>query len=491
MIPDLKHIYARLPPNFHARLDPRPVADPRLVVANESLAETLGIDAQWLNSEDGLKVLAGNAVLPGTEPVAQAYAGHQFGQWVPQLGDGRALLLGEARSPNGLFYEIQLKGSGPTPFSRAGDGRASIGPVVREYLATEAMAALGVPTTRALAVVTTGEPVYREQAEPGGIVCRVASSHLRIGTFEYFARQGLNDEVARLVDFAIERHDPAAAEAACPALALLEGVSQRTAELVAAWMAVGFVHGVMNTDNLAISGETLDYGPFGFLDTFHPDTVFSYIDRRGRYAWGNQPAIAQWNLARLAECLLPLIDQDPNRAIDRANAEIHAFKDRFQQAWTTRLIAKIGLQAPTPEHHALADDLLDRMAAERVDMTLCFRALSELAQSANGRDEAVRALFDTPDSFDQWAMAWRAALRAEGRDEEIRNRAMRAVNPAFILRNHLAQRVADAAVEDLDFAPLHEMLNVFARPFDDQPEYAAYQRPPQPDQVVANTFCGT
>ncbi len=490
MSPRLLHRYADLPPAFHARLAPTPVAKPLSIAINTRLAETLGIDPAWLSSPEGLAVMAGNVVLPGTQPLAQAYAGHQFGNWVPQLGDGRAHLLGEIETPDGRLMDLQLKGSGRTPFSRGGDGRSSIGPSVREYLATEAMAALGVPTTRALAVISTGEQVMREQPEPGGILARIASSHVRIGTFEYFARNGQGEHIQTLADFVISRHDPDLVDDPERYFKLFDRMAARTMNLIAHWMSIGFVHGVMNTDNMALSGETLDYGPFGFLDTFAPDTAFSYIDRRGRYAWSRQPTIAHWNLARLAECLLPLFHADPNQAIERVNARLNQIPQDFEQAFHSRLCQKIGLK-PNEDASQLALDLLDRMAENNADMTLTFRAISHLDSGPDDQDLKARQEFEDPESFDQWASDWRRAVHAEGGDHSDRKHGMQANNPAFILRNHLAQRAADAAVKNLDFSPLHDMLKVFAKPFEEQAEYTAYQQPPKPDEVVANTFCGT
>jgi uncharacterized protein YdiU (UPF0061 family) len=486
----LMHRYAELPDAFHARLSPAPVPAPRPIAINTALARELGLDPAWLNSAEGLEVLAGNRVLPDSKPLAQAYAGHQFANWVPRLGDGRAHLLGEIETPDGRVVDLQLKGSGRTPFSRGGDGRSSIGPAVREYLATEAMAALGIPTTRALSVISTGETVLRDGPEPGGIMCRLAASHVRIGTFEYFARNGYGEHVRTLADFVIDRHDPDLVDHPERYLRLFDRIVDRSLRLVAQWMSVGFVHGVMNTDNMAVSGETLDFGPFGFLDTFAPDTAFSYIDRRGRYAWSRQPTIAHWNLARLAECLLPLLDEDPNRAIEQANDRLNRIPVDFEKLFHARLCCKIGLD-PSAEGTELALDLLRRMAENDADMTLTFRALSHLNTEADGRDLRARSQFKEPASFDQWAEHWRAAVRSEGGDHQARQAAMQGTNPAFILRNHLAQRVADAAIDDLDFGPLHEMLQVFARPFEEQPEFAAYQQPPKPEEVVANTFCGT
>jgi len=490
MPPNLKTLYASLPDPFHAKLAPTPVANAKVIALNSALAEFLGIDPDWLRSEEGLATLSGNAVLPGSQPLAQAYAGHQFANWVPQLGDGRAHLLGEIQTPDGRIMDLQLKGSGRTPFSRGGDGRSSIGPAVREYLATEAMAALGIPTTRALSVISSGERVMRDRPEPGGVMCRVASSHVRIGTFEYFARNGMGEHVLTLADFVIERHDPDLADQPERYRQLFDRVAKRTTDLVAHWMSVGFVHGVMNTDNMALSGETLDYGPFGFLDTFDPNTAFSYIDRRGRYAWGRQPTIAHWNLARLAECLLPLFGENPNEALAWANDRLNRIPTDFEVAFHARLCRKIGL-APSTEATELGMDLLQRMADNQADMTLTFRALSHLDVEADENDLSARSQFEDPASFDAWATEWRSALKTDGGDHKARQRAMQATNPAFILRNHLAQRVADAAVDDLDFGPLHEMLQVFARPFEEQLQFAAYQQPPSPDQVVANTFCGT
>jgi len=487
---ELMHQYASLPDAFHARLSPTPVIRAKPIAINTALGRQLGLDLTWLTGPEGLDVLAGNRVVDGSQPLAQAYAGHQFANWVPQLGDGRAHLLGEIKTPQGRTVDLQLKGSGRTPFSRGGDGRSSIGPAVREYLATEAMAALGIPTTRALAVISTGEQVMRERPEPGGVMCRVASSHVRIGTFEYFARNGHGEYVQTLADFVIGRHDPDLADQADRYLQLLDRVVARTMALVAQWMSVGFVHGVMNTDNMALSGETLDYGPFGFLDTFAPDTAFSYIDRRGRYAWGRQPTIAHWNLVRLAECLLPLFDDDPNLAIEQANDRLNRIPALFEQAFHDRLCRKIGLET-SRDAVALALDLLQRMADSQADMTLTFRALSHLESEPAEADFHARGQFQDPASFDRWAADWRTALATEGGDHRERQRRMQGINPAYVLRNHLAQHVADAAVNDLDFGPLHEMLQVFATPFEERPEYAAYSRPPEPDEIVANTFCGT
>jgi uncharacterized protein YdiU (UPF0061 family) len=482
--------YTDLPQALYARLDPVPVAEPAWIMLNPALAEQLGIDPAELASPAGLAVMAGNQVPAGSTPLAMAYAGHQFGNWVPRLGDGRALLLGEVIDRDGVRRDIQLKGSGPTPYSRGGDGRSSIGPVVREYLASEAMAALGLPATRALAAVATGEIVQRERPEPGGILCRVACSHVRIGTFEYAASQQQPALLEALVDHVVERLYPDLAEQRPRALGLLDQVVARTARLVADWMRIGFIHGVMNTDNLSISGETIDFGPFGYMEAFDPDTVYSYIDRRGRYAWKQQPAIAQWNLARLAESLLPLLATQEEEAIEAANASIARFGPLFEEHFHAALCAKIGL-SETREHTDLAFDLLRAMAANQADMTLTFRRLGSVSGQNRAENGPVRELFADPRAFDAWAEGWRRRLAAEGRDDGERRVAMNAVNPAFILRNHLAQQAVDAAIERLDFEPMRQLNRVLARPYDDQPEQAELSLPARPEERVTTTFCGT
>jgi uncharacterized protein YdiU (UPF0061 family) len=436
VLPAFDNSYARLPASFFDRLDPTPVGTPALVEVNRGLAVSLGIDPDWLSEPGGLEFLAGNQLPPSAEPLAMAYAGHQFGNWVKRLGDGRALLLGEVIDRDGIRRDLQLKGSGPTPYSRGGDGRSSIGPVVREYLGSEAMAALGIPTTRALGAVATGKQVMREQPEPGGILCRVATSHVRIGTFEYFARNNQPDAVRTLADYIIERHYPELAHSDQPYRGLLEAVMTRTARLVSSWMLVGFVHGVMNTDNCSIVGETIDYGPFGYIDAFDPATVYSYIDRRGRYAWNQQPGIAHWNLARLSECLLGLLAVDEQVALEIANDTLKAFSEQFSAHFDAGLAAKIGLYESVDAELAL--DLLKRMARNGADMTLTFRGLSALPMEHSKDDGPVRELFTAPAEFDQWAVAWRARLTSDGRGNFERTTAMKRLNPAFILRNHLA-----------------------------------------------------
>lgn len=486
-----EHSFARLPEPLFVRVRPEPVAAPELVALNRPLAETLGFDPDWLSGPDGVAMLSGRRLPDTAEPLAMAYAGHQFGNWVPQLGDGRALLLGEVIDRDGQRRDVQLKGSGPTPFSRAGDGRSSIGPVVREYLGSEAMHALGIPTTRALAAVATGETVWRNRPEPGGILCRVAASHVRVGTFEFLHRQGHSEAVRILADYMIERHWPELAGSDARYSEWLARVVDAQADLVASWMLVGFVHGVMNTDNCSIVGETIDYGPFGFVDAFDPATVYSFIDRGGRYAFNQQPGIARWNLARLAECLLPLLADESSAALERANTLLGRFPARFERRFHDGLAAKLGLAERRDGDVELAESLLDRMAANRADMTLTFRRLSEVSATDSRHDGPVRECFDQPEAFDQWAGQWRARLASETRDAAARRAAMKAVNPAFVLRNHLAQAAVDAAIERLDFAPMHRLRRVLSRPWDDQPGNEDLARPPEPSERVLTTFCGT
>ncbi|HWT09129.1 MAG TPA: YdiU family protein [Roseomonas sp.] len=485
--PAFDNSYARLPERLFARLDPTPVSAPRLLRLNAGLAEALGLDPAWLVSPAGVAMLAGNHVPAGAEPIAQAYAGHQFGHFTPSLGDGRAILLGEVVTPAGARRDIQLKGSGPTPFSRRGDGRAAVGPVLREYIIGEAMAALGIPTTRALAAVATGDDVFREDALPGAVLTRIAASHIRVGTFQYFAARRDTDALQVLADHAIARHFPDAAGAPNPALALLEGVVARQAALVAQWMLVGFIHGVMNTDNCAISGETIDYGPCAFMDAYHPETVFSSIDQQGRYAYGNQPGIAHWNLARLAECLLPLIDGNEEAALEQARDALAGFAPRFGAAWRDGLLRKVGLTEVREGDEDLLQDLLARMAENQADFTLTFRRLADAADGEAG-DAAVRSLFADPASYNGWAASWRARLAQE---PPGRGMAMRAVNPAFIPRNHLVEEALAAAAQRDDLAPFEDLLAVLSRPFDDQPGRERFAQPPRPEERVTATFCGT
>jgi len=485
------HSYARLPARFFTRTAPTPVAAPRLIRLNRPLAEQLGLDPAFLASESGVGVLAGNIVPENAEPIATAYAGHQFGGFVPQLGDGRAILLGELIDRGGVRRDVQLKGAGPTPFSRGGDGRAALGPVLREYVLSEAMAALGIPTTRALAAVTTGEGVIRDEPLPGAVLTRIASSHIRIGTFEYFARRGDVEAVSLLARHVLARHYPEAGLAERPFRALLDAVIQAQAALIAQWLLVGFIHGVMNTDNVSIAGETIDYGPCAFMDAYDPASVFSAIDRRGRYAYSNQPGIGQWNLTRLAECLLPLLADNQEAAIADAQEALAGFSTAFQRTYDAGMRRKLGFFDDSGDEALLARDLLAAMAANGADFTLTFRRLCAAVEGPHQEAE-VRSLFAAdPGAYDAWAARWRQRLALESADPAMRREAMMAVNPAFIPRNHRVEAVIRAAVDREDFMPFEELLAVLARPFDDQPEWAAYAEPPQAHERVTQTFCGT
>jgi uncharacterized protein YdiU (UPF0061 family) len=482
--------YARLPDRFHAHVSPTKVRAPRLVKVNRALAEVLGIDADLLASEEGAQALAGNTLLEGAEPIALAYAGHQFGNFVKQLGDGRAIMLGEVVGKDGKRRDIQLKGSGRTPFSRGGDGRAALGPVLREYVVSEAMAALGVPTTRALAAVTTGEAVMRDSMLPGAVLTRVAASHIRVGTFQFFAARGDREALATLASYALARHYPEAMGSGNDALALLDRVIAAQATLVARWLGVGFVHGVMNTDNTSISGETIDYGPCAFLDEYDPAKKFSSIDRGGRYAFANQPRIAQWNMARLAEALLPLLADKDDEAIRLATERVQSFTGLFEAAHARVLRAKLGLVREEEGDAALAADLLERLASDGVDYTIFFRRLCAAAADSTA-DAQVASLFANAGAFQDWAESWRRRLAREAVAPEARATAMRLVNPAFIPRNHRIEALIQAAVLRDDFAPFEELVRVLERPYDDQPAVAHLSEPPELDERVLNTFCGT
>ena len=464
-----------------------PVAEPRLLALNEELAVELGLDPAALRSDGGVAVLAGGAVPDGATPVAQAYAGHQFGFYSPRLGDGRALLLGELVDTRGRRRDLHLKGSGRTPFARGGDGKAVVGPMLREYVVGEAMHALGIPTSRALSVVATGERVMRDAPLPGAVLARVAASHIRVGTFQYAAMTGGPALVRRLADHAIARHHPHAAEADNPYRALYASVLDTQASLVARWMLVGFVHGVMNTDNMAISGETIDYGPCAFMDAFDPATVFSSIDHGGRYAYGNQPHIAQWNLARLAEALLPLIDADQEAAVAAATETLETYPDRFRGHWSAGMRAKLGLTEADDVTGALIDDLLSLLHAQAVDYTSAFRALAALLR---GNADRARSLFADGAAFDAWAARWREQLAHQGSDPDETARAMDRVNPAYIPRNHLVEEaLAAATAGDLD--PFERLLGVVARPFDERPALELYAAPAPGGLGPYRTFCGT
>ena len=482
--------YARLPDRFFTRQDPIPVSAPALIRLNDALAGDLGLDKDWLASPEGIAMLAGNAFPENAAPLSMAYAGHQFGNFVPQLGDGRALLIGEVVDAHGQRRDIQLKGSGPTPWSRRGDGRAALGPVLREYIVSEAMAALGVPTTRALAAVTTGEHVLREDRLPGGVLTRVAASHIRVGTFQYFyARQDI-EALRALADHVIARHDPEAADADNSYRAMLAGVIGRQANLIAQWLGYGFIHGVMNTDNTTLSGETIDYGPCAFMDSYDPGAVFSSIDQFGRYAYGNQPQIGQWNLANLAQSLIPLLDADEDAAIETAKAELETYPPAFARAYEAVLRAKIGLATEQDGDRALAEDLLEQMAKDGADFTNTFRALSRLGDAGNEGDAAFLDEMTDREAGRAWLARWRARLADEDRSEDDRIAAMKTANPAIIARNHQVEAAIAAGYEG-DFAPFHALTDSLADPFADRAADDPLTRPPAPHEVVHQTFCGT
>ena len=490
--------YARLPDRFFVRQAPTAMPAPRLIRLNTPLATELGLDADALSAEGASDIFAGNRVPDDAAPLAMAYAGHQFGGFSPQLGDGRAILLGELIASDGSRRDVQLKGAGRTPFSRGGDGRAVLGPVLREFIVSEAMYHLGIPTTRALAAAFTGERIMRERQFPGAILTRVARSHVRVGTFEYFFAREDNEAVRVLADYIIDRHYPEARGDDNCYLALFNAVVARHASLVAQWMHVGFIHGVMNTDNTQIAGETIDYGPCAFMDEYHPSTVFSSIDRMGRYAYANQPQIAQWNLACFARTLLPLIDDDAQRAIEQAQGALDSYPERFRTAWLDGMRAKLGLSAlpavSDDEDRQLGQDLLELMAAHKADFTLTFRSLCALSATAEldpaGSEDAFRTLFQEPDSVDEWLARWRERLAAQAQDDGARQAGMRAVNPAFIPRNHLVENAIQAALED-DFRPFEALLRVLEHPFEDNDSMRHLMMPPLSDEKVTQTFCGT
>ncbi|SLN33846.1 hypothetical protein PSA7680_01600 [Pseudoruegeria aquimaris] len=469
--------YEKLPERFYARLGPTAVRAPGLIKVNHALARELGLDPAALESPEGVAILAGNAVPEGAAPLAQAYAGHQFGGFSPQLGDGRALLLGELRGADGRRYDLQLKGSGPTPFSRRGDGRAWLGPVLREYVVSEAMHALGIPTTRALAAVTTGEEVYRETPLPGAVLTRVATSHVRVGTFQYFAARNDGEALRLLTDYVIARHYPEAEGA----LGLLKAVCAAQARLVAQWMGVGFIHGVMNTDNTQIAGETIDYGPCAFMDTYHPATVYSSIDRGGRYAYQNQPDILLWNLAQLASALVPVMGNDSDTAVAEASAVLQGFGETFRAEWLALFARKIGLAEVQEGDEALVVDLLHAMSAGQADFTNTFCSLG----TARARDH-----FLDPAGFDAWEARWQARLAQGGIAPKQARALICATNPAYIPRNHRIEQAITAALAG-DTAPFERLVAVLANPWEEQPGAEDLARPPAEDEVVRATFCGT
>jgi len=475
--------YRHLPAEFFTRLDPAPIAAPSMIRLNTPLARALGLDPARLAGAEGVAILGGARVAEGSAPIAQVYAGHQFGGFSPQLGDGRALLLGELLAPDGRRFDLQLKGSGRTPYSRGGDGRAALGPMLREYLVSEAMAALGVPTTRALSVVATGEVELRERPLPGAVLARVAASHLRVGTFQFFAARGDTAAVKTLADYAIARHDPALTG---DYRGFLAAVIARQAALIARWMLLGFVHGVMNTDNMTISGETIDYGPCAFMEGYDPATVFSSIDHYGRYAYANQPRMAQWNLTRLAEALLPLLAEETEAAKAIAVETLGGFGPAFQRAWSAGLLKKLGLASVRSEDAALVEQLLELMQAAMADFTLSFR---RLAEAAEGETALLLALLGGTPEAAAWIAAWRERLAAEG-DAASRAAALRAANPIYIPRNHLVEEALTAA-EQGNTAPFEALAAVLADPFTERPGLERYATPAREEERVLATFCGT
>ena len=469
--------YGRLPERFYTRLAPTPVADPKLIAVNHELALDLGLDPNALSSEEGVRTLAGNQVPEGADPLAQVYAGHQFGGWSPQLGDGRAILLGEIIDIKEVRRDLQLKGSGPTPYSRMGDGRAWLGPVIREYIVSEAMHALGIPTTRALAAVTTGEIVRRERPLPGAVLTRVASSHIRVGTFQFFAAHRDTEALQALADHVIARHYPEAENA----LDLLDGVIARQAKLIAQWMGVGFIHGVMNTDNAQVAGETIDYGPCAFMDAYHPGKVFSSIDEFGRYAYGRQPEIAVWNMAQFATSILPLIDNDQEEALKKATESVHGFPEIYSDAWLGIFRSKLGLTEAEDGDADLIEGLLKRMAAAKADFTNTFRGL------ADGKAEAQ---FPVQADFDSWKKLWSARRKREKASAQEQIELMRMSNPAVIARNHRVEEAIKAAASG-DYRLFADLVGILAQPFDLCSTHSAYADSPKPEEAVQRTFCGT
>ncbi len=473
------------------------VAEPKLIKLNHALAEELGLNAAALDTPEGALIFSGNQLPPGATTIAQAYAGHQFGGFSPQLGDGRALLLGEVIDKNGKRRDIAFKGSGRTPFSRGGDGKAALGPVLREYLIGEAMHALGIPTTRALAAVTTGETVRRERNLPGAVLARVAASHIRVGTFQFVTARGDDATLRKLADYVINRHYPELKDQADPYLGLLRAVCERQAELIARWMNVGFIHGVMNTDNMTLSGETIDYGPCAFMDQYNPATVFSSIDEQGRYAYANQSPIANWNLARLAEALLPLLageqNDDQDRAVEKAMEILQPFQQRYEHYWLRGMRLKLGLARDEADDLALARDFLAGMEGQGVDFTKAFRCLADAAEAVDASREGwLRKLYADDTALNAWLPRWRARQNVESVVPAQRAQAMRAVNPVYIPRNHRIEEALAAAVDVGDYAPFEKLLTVLQQPFEEKTEFSAYADPaPASESAGYQTFCGT
>ena len=480
--------YQNLPQDFFERINPVPVRDPQLIIFNNDLGKSLGID-QKINKKELANIFSGNEILKGSSPIALAYAGHQYGNFVNQLGDGRAVLLGEVSTPNQERFDMQLKGSGQTRFSRQGDGRSPLGPVIREYVVSEAMNALGIPSTRSLAAVTTGEKVFREVLLPGGILTRIAKSHIRVGTFEYFAAQKNTENLKTLADYTIKRHFPSLKDAANPYLSLLEIVSDRQIELISKWMGVGFIHGVMNTDNTSIVGETIDYGPCAFMDEYNPSTVFSSIDAHGRYAFGNQPLIAQWNMACFANSLLVLIDKDTEKATAKAQKVINNFPNKMGEAVMNVMCKKIGLDGTKTNSHETLTKLLKIMLDNKSDYTLTFLYLSDIIKGKG--DNLFKQQFLNPNQISNWLKEWKELIKDQNLTKKAIALSMEGSNPVFIPRNHLVERAIEAAVESNDFSEMKTLLTILSKPYEEQSRYGEYMKPPKSHEVVHQTFCGT
>ena len=484
--------YQKLPERFYTRLNPTPVKKPELLKLNLELALQLGIEISEHTKDDLTGIFCGNLIPQGANPIAMAYAGHQFGHFTPQLGDGRAILLGEILDSSGSRVDVQLKGSGITPFSRQGDGRAALGPVLREYLVSEAMHALGIPSTRALAAAITGEPVYRETVLPGAILTRVSQSYVRVGTFEFFAVRGDEKATKILADYVINRLYPHISKEKNPYSSLLREVSCRQAKLVAKWMSVGFIHGVMNTDNMSISGETIDYGPCAFMDKYNPKTVFSSIDSHGRYAYQNQPSIAQWNLIQLAESILPLISEDTDKGVKIARDILEEFPKIYEQNYLEEMRQKLGFISPKTEDVELISNLVELMEKNEADHTLTFRLLAqELAPLSTDFGLSARDLFKTPEDFDNWKTRWKKRVALEKNPAKILADVICKRNPVIIPRNHLVESVLSSAIEDGNLGPFNEFLDALSSPFDNKLFGTKYSKLPDPPLASYQTFCGT
>lgn len=479
--------YAKLPGRFFHRVNPSGFENPQLIRVNREMAEYMDFSLPESEAEMA-ELFSGNTLPEGSEPIAQVYAGHQFGHFVPRLGDGRAVLLGEFVNKKGQRFDIQLKGSGQTRFSRNGDGRSPLGPVIREYIISEAMFRLGIPTTRSLAMVSTGEKVFREGELPGAVLTRIASSHIRVGTFEYFAARNDSEAIKILADYTIERHYPQLKQTGNPYLGLLREVCSVQAELVAKWMRIGFIHGVMNTDNTTVSGETIDYGPCAFMDSYDPATVFSSIDHYGRYAYGRQPSIIQWNMAGFAGCLLPLLHDDEEKAKETAENEIEKFSGNFKENYFLEMGRKIGINQADQSGIALLNNLLDMMNKEKTDFTLAFRNLGKVME---GKQEAFISLFSDGDKAEAWIADWKKLLNNKNIPHTEALKIMNQANPAYIPRNHQVEKAISAAVENSDFSIAERLLDVLKHPYKERPEFLEYTSPPEATEKVYQTFCGT